>query len=81
MGWIKVEKILEGNYGRENLLELLRQNIAGRCQQKCFAFLLQVSKLSHQQFEFLLKVKVMGSNSGYLLKSFLLYLKKEQSCF
>ena len=32
------------------------------------------SKLSRQKFEFSLKVKVMGSNPGYLLKSFLLYL-------
>ena len=30
-------------------------------------------KLSRQLFEFSLKVKVMGSNPGYLLKSFLLY--------
>ena len=29
------------------------------------------SKLSRQKFEFILKVKVMGSNPGYLLKSFL----------
>ena len=33
------------------------------------------SKLFWQQFEFLLKVKVMGLNPGYLLKLFLLYLK------
>ena len=32
------------------------------------------SKLSHQEFEFSWKVKVMGLNPGYLLKSFLLYL-------
>ena len=31
------------------------------------------SKLSHQKFEFLLKMKVMGLNPGYLLKSFVLY--------
>ena len=31
------------------------------------------SKLSRPKFEFSLKVKVMGSNPGYLLKSFLLY--------
>jgi hypothetical protein len=28
------------------------------------------------QFEFSLKIKVMGSNLGYLLKSFLLYEKQ-----
>ena len=31
------------------------------------------SKFSHPYFEFSLRVKVMGSNPGYLLKSFLLY--------
>ena len=31
------------------------------------------SKLSRPYFEFLLKVKVMRSNAGYLLKSFLIY--------
>ena len=31
------------------------------------------SKLSRPYFEFPLMVKVMGSNAGYLLKSFLLY--------
>ena len=35
--------------------------------------LITSSKLSCQLFEFSLKVKVMGSNAGYLLKSFLLY--------
>ena len=30
-------------------------------------------KLSRQQFQFLRKAKVMGSNPGYLIKSFLLY--------
>ena len=33
------------------------------------------SKHSPQLFEFSLKVKVMGSNPDYLLKSFLLYIK------
>ena len=32
-------------------------------------------KFSHPHFEFSPKVKVMGSNPGYLLKSFLLYKK------
>jgi hypothetical protein len=32
------------------------------------------SKLSRQKFEFSLKVKLMGTNPSYLLKSFLLYL-------
>ena len=36
--------------------------------------LITSSKLSHQSFEFSLKVKVMGSNSGIVLKSFLLYV-------
>ena len=31
------------------------------------------SKLFHPQFEFSLKIKVMGSNPGYLLEYFLLY--------
>jgi hypothetical protein len=35
------------------------------------------SKLSRPLFEFFLKVKVMGLNPGYLLKSFLLYPKYE----
>ena len=35
--------------------------------------LITSSKLSQQQFEFSLKAKVMRSNPGYLLKSFLLY--------
>ena len=35
--------------------------------QQCFAAF-------PAMFEFVLKVKVMGSNPGYLLKSFLLYL-------
>ena len=37
--------------------------------------LITSSKLSRQQFEFSLKVKVMGSNPGYLLKYFLLYIQ------
>ena len=36
--------------------------------------LITSSNLSHQSFEFSPKVKVMKSNPGYLLKSFLLYL-------
>ena len=89
---IKVENISKGsldsdpitftfsensNFGRESLLEMERQNIAGHCQQtfenkkfvdisqQCFALLPQVNFLAN-------KVKVMGSNPGYLLKSFLL---------
>ena len=57
-----------------------RQNIVGRCQQTfenkkffditqlCFALLPQVNFPS-------IKVKVIGSDPGYLLKSFLLYLE------
>ena len=37
--------------------------------------LVTLDKLSCQQFEFPLKVKVMGSNPDYLLKSFLLYIQ------
>jgi len=33
------------------------------------------NKLSRPYFEYSLKVKVVGSNPGYLLKSFLLYNK------
>ena len=57
------------------------QNIAGHCQQTiAFKSLLTTSSnvlplhLSRPLFEFSLKVKVMGSNPGCLLKSFLLYL-------
>ena len=35
--------------------------------------LITSSKLCSPEFEFSLKVKVMGLNPGYLLKSFLLY--------
>ena len=92
----KVENILKGsldsfpitftcsensNFGRESLLEMERQNIAGHCQQtfenkkfvdisqQCFALLPQVN-FPANNLDFLLKV--MGSNPGYLLKSFLL---------
>ena len=62
-----------------------RQNIAGRFQQnfenekivditqQCFALLPQVN-FSANNLNFHLKAKVMGSNLGYLLKSFLLYV-------
>ena len=40
--------------------------------QPAMLSLIMSSKLSSQLFEFLLKVKVMESNAGYLLKSFLL---------
>ena len=44
------------------------------CWQRPAMFCLYTSsKLSRPWFEFSLKVKVMGSNPGYLLKSFLLY--------
>jgi hypothetical protein len=39
--------------------------------QQCFALLPQVN-FPANNFEFSLKVKVMGSNPGYFLKSFLL---------
>jgi len=38
------------------------------------------SKLSRQWFEFSLKLEVMGSNPGYLLKSFLLYFQEKEMC-
>ena len=43
--------------------------------------LITSSKLSRPQFEFSLKVKVMGSNSSYLLKSFLLYVNCDCTYF
>ena len=61
------------------------QNNAGHCQQtfknikfvdiplQCFALLvihITSSKLSHHHFQFSLKVKVMGLNSGYHLLIF-----------
>ena len=42
--------------------------------QQCFAFTPQANFPTHN-LEFSLKVKVMGSNSGYLLKYFLLYIQ------
>ena len=60
------------------------KNIAGHCQQtcenkkfvditqQCFAILPQVN-FSANNLNFLLTVKLMGLNPGYLLKSFLLY--------
>jgi hypothetical protein len=62
--------------GGKSCLRCKWQNIVGHCQQtfenkkfvditqQCFALLPQVN--------FSMKVKVMGSNPGYLLKSFLL---------
>ena len=43
--------------------------------------LISSSKLSHQWFEFSLKVKVMWSNPGYLPKSFLLYIMTKRGIF
>ena len=67
---------------------MTRQKIPWWCQQTfenkkvCWHYLAMFclvtsSKLSRQWFEFTLNV--MGSNPGYLLKSFLLYLGKFQS--
>ena len=74
------------NYWRESLLEVIRQNIAGCCEQtfdnkkfvditkQGFALLPQVNYPAYNlNFHCALKVKVMRSNPGYLLKSFLLY--------
>ena len=81
----------DSNYLWESLLEVIRKNIAWWCHQtfenkkfvdnsqKCFAFTPQVN--FPDQFEFSLKVKVMGSNPGYLLKSFLVYLEKKLFIF
>ena len=60
------------NYGRERykgktLLDDVKKFVDNA--QQCFA----LSKLSRPKFEFSLKVKVMRSNPGYLLKSSLLY--------
>ena len=58
------------------------RNLSLRCKGKSLLTLPAMfclftsSKLSCQWFEFLLIVKVMGLNLGYLYKSFLLYLKK-----
>ena len=46
-----------------------------RCKGKTLLGLITLSKLFGQKFEFSLKVKVMGSNLGYLLKSFQLYVR------
>ena len=71
------------NFWRESVLEVQRQNIAEHCQltfentrfvditQPYFALLPQVNYPANN-LEFSLKMKVMGSNPGYLLKSFLL---------
>ena len=67
------------NHWQESLFEVIRQNIAGWCQQplcfqtfdddaqQCFALTPQAIFPAHT-----LNVKVMGLNPGYLLKSFLL---------
>ena len=66
------------NYVWKSLLEVEKENIAGLffsrvCWHHPAMFcLITSSKLSHQTFEFSLKLKVMESNPGYLLKSFLL---------
>ena len=74
------------NYWQDSLLDVFRQNIAGLCQQtfekKKFVdnaqqyLPLHLSQTFQPIFEFQLKVKVkvMESNPGYLLKSFLLYV-------
>ena len=48
-----------------------RQNNTGHCQHTFESK--KFVDISQPRFEFLLKVKVMGSNPSYLLKSFLLY--------
>jgi len=58
------------NYWQESLLKVIRQNIAGLCQQTFENK--PRTNFSTRNFNFSLKVKVMGSNSGYLLRSFLL---------
>ena len=69
-------------YWRESLLEVIRQNIARRCQQtvekqkNCWhhqaMFCLYTSrKISRPYSEF--SLKVIGSNPDYLLKKILLY--------
>ena len=60
------------NYGRENFLEVWRQNIAVSCQQT-FELLPQVN-FPANDLNYHWKEKVMGLNPGYLLQSFLLYL-------
>ena len=49
--------------------------------KKCVYNTQHTSSELFPKFEFSLKVKVMGSNPGYLLKSFLLYSQKIASKF
>ena len=66
------------NYGLESLCEVYRQNIAWK-QKVCWHhpamfFLNTSSKLSHQQFEFSLKVKVIESSIPFKIFSTLIGL-------
>ena len=75
--------VKNSNYWQESLLELIRQIIAGWCNnllvfKKLLTTPSNVLPLHLNQtfppiFEFSQKVKVMGSDPGYLLKSFLLF--------
>ena len=80
----KVENILKGsldltpspslsdysNYCQESLLGIVNKLLKTKPAMFC---LFTSSKFSRQWFEFSLKVKVLGFNPGYLLKSLLLY--------
>ena len=70
----KVEKILKGSLDSipspSPIVKIQKKVCWHHPAMFCFYF---SSKLSHPWFEF--SLKVMGSNPGYLLKSFLLYEK------
>ena len=65
---LKVEIVLKGSLGVVN--KLLKTKSLLTSPSNVFPF--ASSKLSCQQFEFSLKVKLMALNPGYLVKTFLL---------
>ena len=71
----KVEKILTGSLGGKVCMRHKGKTLLGIVNRLLLTTSSNVLPLhlSRPLFEFLLKVKVMGSNPGYLLKSFLLY--------
>jgi len=85
--FLKVEKVLKGSLdlipspSTTVKIQIMAVKFCLRCKgktlfvditQQCFALLPQVN-FPANNFEFSLKLKVMGSNPGYILKSFLLY--------
>ena len=69
---IKVEKILKGSLDSIPTPSVKIQIMGVKVCLSCKGNVLPLH-LSRPLFEFSLKVKVMGSNPGYLLKPFLLY--------